>query len=137
MPEEAGIYDPTELSACLLLTLTQNQRPGAFMWQLSKANRLKMWILSCPWGVGQSPLYSVSYIFMSTCVFHEANNTVKVYLGAWGFVCVYSVCIHAILGFVFKSDCFWFYVCKVAPILNFFFPCGVPNCDPNRVLCAN
>lgn len=65
--------------------------------------------------MGQSPFYSVPYIFMSTCVFHEANNIVKVYLGVLGFVYMYSMCIRAILDFVFKSDCLWFYVCKVAP----------------------
>lgn len=48
-------------------------------------------------------------------MFHEANNIVKVYLGVLGFVYMYSMCIRAILDFVFKSDCLWFYVCKVAP----------------------
>lgn len=101
------------------------------MWQLSKANRLKMfgyynWDTHLPGEGGKALLTNVSYIFMKTlcvcvCVCFEANDFIKIYLGVLCFVYMYSMCICAISDFVFKRDYLWFYVCKVALIRMWFF----------------
>lgn len=114
------------------------------MWQLSKANRLKclsiIIVTRISLGGGSKPfLQCVLHTFsweVCVCVFHEANNFVKIYHGVLCFVYMYSMCICAISDFVFKSDYLWFHVCKVAPRMWIYF-CCVPKCDHNRVLCAN
>ena len=117
------------------------------MWQLSKANRLKMFVFyNCDThfpGGGVKALFTVclTHIFhkdcVCVCVFWSKEVRKDL---SWGFVlCVYVQCVYVPYQILFLKATAFGFMCAKQPLGCgfFFFPCCVPKCDPDRISCAN